>query len=55
LGYNAFFESKNSVIRERLWQEPSGIMCRARYEALFGAENDDIGPQNTFFWNLNAK
>jgi len=27
----------------------------ADYKALFEAENDDIDPQNTFFWDLNAE
>jgi putative transposase len=27
----------------------------ADYMALFEGENDDIGPKNTFFWNLNAE
>ncbi len=27
----------------------------ADYRALFEAENDDIGPENTFFWDLNAE
>ncbi|HVO85439.1 MAG TPA: transposase, partial [Syntrophobacteria bacterium] len=26
----------------------------ADYRALFEAESDDIGPKNTFFWDLNA-
>jgi hypothetical protein len=26
----------------------------AGYRALFGTENDEIGPQNTFFQDLNA-
>jgi hypothetical protein len=25
------------------------------YEALFGAENDDIGPKNAYFWGLNTE
>jgi len=25
------------------------------YKALFEAKNDDIGPKNAFFWNLNAE
>ena len=25
------------------------------YEALFRAEKDDIGPENTFFWNINVE
>jgi hypothetical protein len=27
----------------------------ADYRALFEAENDDIGPQNSFFWDLNGE
>jgi len=23
------------------------------YNALFGAEKEDIGPENTYFWNIN--
>jgi len=26
----------------------------AHYKALLEAEKDDIGPKNTFFWDLNA-
>jgi hypothetical protein len=25
------------------------------YKALFGAEKDDIGPENTYFWNANPE
>jgi len=25
----------------------------ARYNALLGAEKEDIGPENTYSWNLN--
>ena len=25
------------------------------YNALFGAEKDDIGPKNTYFWDINAE
>ena len=25
----------------------------APYKALFGTEKDDIGPENTFFWDVN--
>jgi uncharacterized membrane protein YvbJ len=25
----------------------------AHYKAVFGAENDDIGLQNTYFWDVN--
>jgi len=31
----------------------NGITCRAYYKALFGAENDDIGLENTYFWEFN--
>jgi len=23
------------------------------YKVLFGSEKDDIGPKNTFFWDIN--
>jgi hypothetical protein len=25
----------------------------APYTAFFGAEKEDIGPENTFFWDVN--
>jgi REP-associated tyrosine transposase len=27
----------------------------APYKALFEAEKEDIGPQNTYFWDINAE
>jgi hypothetical protein len=27
----------------------------AVYNSLFGAENEDIGPANTYFWDVNAE
>jgi hypothetical protein len=27
----------------------------APYNALFGAEKDDIGPKNTFFWDIKTE
>jgi len=38
----------------------SGEGCQLReaaapYKALFGPEKGDIGPENTFFWDLNCE
>ena len=27
----------------------------ASYNALFGTEKDDIGPNNTYFWDINTE
>jgi len=27
----------------------------ADYQALFGAENEDIGPENTYLWDIKAE
>jgi hypothetical protein len=27
----------------------------APYNAFFGAENDDIGPENTYLWDIKAE
>jgi hypothetical protein len=27
----------------------------AHYKALFEAENDDIGPENTYLWDIKAE
>ena len=27
----------------------------ALYNALFGAEKEDIGPENSYFWDVNAE
>jgi hypothetical protein len=56
-GNKPIFEAKGSIIAEEAWQrqieryqlqeEP------AHYNALFGVENDEIGPENTFLWDVN--
>ena len=46
------FRAKGRKVKEvgkgfQLWEGP------ARYNALFGAEKEDIDPVNTYFWDLN--
>jgi len=55
------------AIRERIEGEPTGrsaIMRRLQraasiwcdhYKALLEVENEDIGPENTYFWDVKAE
>ena len=31
------------------------VIPSVAYKALFGAEKDDIGPENTYFWKVNTE
>jgi hypothetical protein len=55
LTYNAFFEGKKAVIRERLWQAQSDITAQAHYKALSEAENEHIGLENAYFRDLKVE
>jgi len=42
-------------IRDITFWPPEGGEMAVNLKALFEAKNDDIGPKNAFFWNLNAE
>ena len=63
--YNGFFEDKKDVFSRSQWQEQSDIIegCEgyqlgegaAHYRAFFEAENEDIGRENTYLWDIKAE
>ena len=49
LGYRAKGRDVIEVAQRYQLREGS-----AQYKALFGAEKEDIGPENRYFWDVNA-
>ena len=46
--YIALFEGKKSIFHRTMAK-------RIPYKSPFGVEEDDIGPGNTYFWNVNIE
>jgi hypothetical protein len=61
LGSRSFVENVKALLRSKakgrnVTEGGEGYQLRepnAHYKALFGAEKDDIGPENSYFWDIN--
>ncbi len=52
LNRNDFDRQRKTLSPLHVGGTPGEIVSLSLYKAVFEAENDDIGPENTYFWDV---